>query len=387
MNFFTLAFQNLKRHRTRALLTVIAVAISVSVFFSIFSFNIGFERSLKKEIEGAGIHFMVVPTGCPHEVASLILHGGIVPKYLKESLVEEVKDNPKIDISIPIIVFQHPISEKKNIRLIYGIDLSQLKSIKPNWKYKGSFPRNENEIAVGYDIAKHDGVNLGDKIKFEGRDDSFRVTAILDKTGTQEDAFIYMSIQSAKRILKKQDEITAIAVKVKDARNINSTVDELSERIPGIQIVTMNQVLVSISNVGRSAQIVGISISIIALIVSIMGIVNAVLMSVLERIKEFGMMRAVGASRFDIFRIVVYEAVLVLTSGAFIGVFISSIGGNFIEEVLKSIFPYTPSSRIIEFDPVLAIACVMASLFIGILTGFYPAYLASKITPVEAIKS
>ena len=82
MNFFTLAAKNLTRRRGRTLLTVLGVAIAISVLFSLLALNSGYEKELNKEVNSLGVHILAVPKGCPYEAASLIIHGGVIPKYL-----------------------------------------------------------------------------------------------------------------------------------------------------------------------------------------------------------------------------------------------------------------------------------------------------------------
>ncbi|MDD1740814.1 MAG: hypothetical protein LUQ51_02395, partial [Methanothrix sp.] len=90
MNFLTLAAKNLTRRRGRTGLTVIGVAIAISVLFSLLALNSGYEKELNKEVNSMGVHILAVPKGCPYEAASLIMHGGVIPKYLSASDLDNV---------------------------------------------------------------------------------------------------------------------------------------------------------------------------------------------------------------------------------------------------------------------------------------------------------
>ena len=78
--FLKLSIKNLLRHRTRSALTMLGIAASVGVLFSVLSFNRGFNEGLAEELDRTGLHFMIVPSGCAHEVAALVLHGAVIPK-------------------------------------------------------------------------------------------------------------------------------------------------------------------------------------------------------------------------------------------------------------------------------------------------------------------
>lgn len=386
MTFFALAFKNILRYRIRSLLTIAGIAASIAVLFSIISFNRGFERGLENELKKTGIHFMVVPAGCPHEVAALILHGAVTPQFLDLNIVENIKNNKNISIASPILVSQLPNPEKHRLDLIYGMEMSHIKALKPAWEIKGSIPLADNEVIVGYEVARHDNINIGDILNYPSAGKSFTVAGIIKRTGGQDDAFIYMPIKAVQKIVNKPGGATAIGVKVSDATLISKTVDELSRNIQGIQIVTMGQVMNTISTLASSAKILSLSVAIVAIFISAMSVMNSILMAIFERTQEIGMMRAIGASRFDTFRIIIKETIILTTVGGAAGLIIANIGSVAIEGFVKNFIPYVPSGRLITFEPSLAAACIMFSVILGVLAGIYPAWRASKITPIEAIK-
>jgi putative ABC transport system permease protein len=386
MVFLKLALKNLRRHRTRSMLALFGIATSVAVLFSILSFNKGFEKGLAKELERTGIHFMVVPSGCPHEVASLVLHGSIIPKFLDLSVMDKIKGLDGIEFASPILVAQLPNPQRGRVDLVYGIEMSRLTRLKPHWQIDGAIPEDDREIILGSEIAGHQGLKQGDAVAYPNVNASFRVAGILKKTGSQDDAFIYMPVKTAQEIFKKPSGATAIGVRVKDPAALTKITDELAEKVPGIQIVTMNQVMSSISSLAASAKVLSLSIAIIAVIVSAVGVMNAMLMAVFERTQEIGMMRAIGASRSDIFRIILKEGMLLSVSGGIAGILVSVAGNDLIEVFVRKVMPYVPGGNMVRFDTGIAGASLIFACLVGVLSGLYPAWKASKINPIEAIK-
>lgn len=384
MIFLKLASKNLLRHKTRSFLTLLGIASSVAVLFSIISFNNGFDKGLKREFDRTGIHFMIVPSGCPHEVASLVLHGAVIPKFLDLAVFEKIKEVSEIDLISPVLITQMPNQLRGRVDLIYGVEMAHLNMLKPQWEIDGSIAKSEDEILLGYEVASHYSIKLGDTLIYENKE--FKISGIVKKTGSQDDAFVFMPLKSLQKLIKKPDSATAIGVKVKDIEKLNLIIEDLSKKIPGIQIVTMTQVVNSLSNLANSAKILSLSIAIIAIMISAIGVMNSILMAIFERKEEIGMMRAIGASRFDIFRIIVKETLLLTTIGGFIGIILSLIGSNLIESFVKSFMPYVPSGKMIEFNILLAFFCLLFSFLIGIISGLFPAWKASKINPIEAIK-
>jgi putative ABC transport system permease protein len=114
---------------------------------------------------------------------------------------------------------------------------------------------------------------------------------------------------------------------------------------------------------------------------------NTLLMSVNERTREFGMMKAIGASGLDIGRLVLIETLFITVIGGVIGLLFSVLGSGLIEGFVKGIIPYSPAGRLMTPDPGLIGLCLLFSIIIGFVCGIYPAIRSSRLTPMEAIRS
>jgi putative ABC transport system permease protein len=145
-------------------------------------------------------------------------------------------------------------------------------------------------------------------------------------------------------------------------------------------------VMNSISNLAASARALSLAIVLIAVLISAVGVMNSILMSVFERSQEIGMMRAVGASRRDVFRIILEETTILSLTGGVFGIAIATLGSKLIEAFVRSVMPFVPTGSLISFDPFLALGSMLFIMVIGLFAGIYPACKASKINPVEAIK-
>lgn len=384
--YLRLAVKNLLRHRTRSALTMLGIAASVGVLFSVLSFNRGFSEGLAVELERTGLHFMVVPSGCAHEVAALVLHGAVIPKFLDTAVMQHVNALDGIDLATPILVAQLPDPQRGKIDLIYGVDMAALSAIKPGWQITGRIPERDHEILLGYEVAQHEKLQPGDRFAspLEGVD--LIVAGIVGLTGSQDDAFVYLPIATAQKLLDNPAAATAIGVKVTDPTRMLEITDALTAAVPGIQIVTMGEVMNSISNLAASARALSLAIVLIAILISAVGVMNSILMAVFERSQEIGMMRAVGASRWNIFRIILEETTILSLGGGLVGIFISILGSRLIEAFVRAVMPFVPSGNLISFDAGIAMGSVIFIMIIGLCAGIYPAWKASNINPVEAIK-
>ncbi len=386
MPFLRLAFKSIFRYKTRTIFALLGIAVSVALVFSIISLNKGFDRGLSRELDATGLHFMIVSSGCPHEVASMVLHGAVVPKFISMEIIDKLREFDGIELISPVIVTQLPNKDKGRIDLIYGMDMQHIFKLKPFWIIKGGTPSNDGEVIVGFEIAAHDNLKVGDVIKYPDFKKTFRVVGILEKTGGQDDAYIYMPLNALQGILDRPKEITAVGVKLIQPERLNAIQEDISAKIPGIQIVTIGQVLNSLANLAASARALSLSIALIAVIVSSFGVMNLILMAVFERTQEIGMMRAIGASKFDIYKIIMGETIIVTTAGGAAGILLTVATAGIIETLVRMFLPYVPSGKMLLFEPLPAFYCLIFALVIGILAGGYPAWKASKISPIEAIR-
>ena len=386
MNIFSLAAKNLMRRHVRTTLTVAGVAIAIAVLFSLLSFNAGYERQLGGELNSLGIHMLAVPKGCPYEAASLIIHGGVIPKYLSYADLEQVHKIDGIEIASPMLLHQFFKDDKPHI--VYGINIEEQKSLKPWWTVEGRYFKDDETgvMVVGRSLAEKENLKVGQVLEFGPAKVPTTIVGILERTGNQDDEFHFLPLAEAQRIFGKEGQLTTIAIKVDDITRI-AAISKKLEEIPDIQVVTMTQVMGTIMNLVGSAQALLFSVIIIALFISAVGIINTLIMSVNERTREFGMMKAVGASGWDVSRLIVIETLIITLAGCAAGLVVSLAGSKLVEGFVRGVIPYSPGGELISIDPILILVCIGFALTIGLLCSIYPAVRCARLTPMEAMRS
>lgn len=370
----------------RTLLTIVGVAIAIAVLYSLLSFNAGYERQLSGEMNSLGVSLLAVPKGCPYEAASLVMHGGVIPKYLNESNLQTIRKTTGVEIATPMLLQQ--FTNNGTSHVVYGIESAEMQKIKPWWKVQGRFFSDDekNVMVIGAGLAELDGAKVGDSIPIGPIKEPFTIVGILERTGGQDDQSHFLPIDEAQRIFKKEGKINTIAVLVKDPKEVASVSDEI-EKIPDTQVVTMSQISGTIMNLVGSARTLLFSLIAVAIVISAFGIMNTLLMSVHERTREFGMMKAIGASGVDIGIMVMIETIIVTTAGGILGIYGSFVGAGMIEKFVRSNIPYAPVGSLITVDPILIGECLLFSVVLGLICGLYPAFRSSRLSPMEAIRS
>jgi putative ABC transport system permease protein len=365
---------------------VAGVGIAIAVLFSLLSFNAGYERQLSGELGSLGIHMLAVPKGCPYEAASLIIHGGVIPKYLSYSDLEQVAKIDGIEVASPMLLHQFFKDDKPHI--VYGINIEEQKALKPWWKVEGRYFTDDEPgvMIVGRSLAEKENLKVGQVLEFGPDKVPTTIVGILERTGNQDDEFHFLPLSAAQRIFGKQGQLTTVAIKARDVSRIPEISKKLEE-IPDIQVVTMTQVMGTIMNLVGSAQALLFSVIIIALFISAVGIMNTLIMSVNERTREFGMMKAVGASGGDVSRLIIVETLIITMIGCGAGLIVALLGSKLVESFVRGVIPYSPAGELISIDPSLVFICIGFALAIGLLCSIYPAVKCARLTPMEAMRS
>ena len=392
MKLFFIAVKTLRRKKIRSVLTIGGVAIAVAVLVGLLGFDAGYQEALRRDIDKMGYQVLVTAKGCPYEAATLMLKGGGGLRYMEQDVYDKIVADERIERITPQLVAtvfdEDKAAGKGGISMYMGIMPSYLQ-LKPWVKFKdgGWFSTEDaDEVIMGYEAAELEQRVVGDEIFIPRMERIFRVAGIFERTGTQDDGIIFMSLSTAQSAFDLQNKITGIGIKLKDLSQISAFEEDLYNE-PGIQVVSMAQVRGTIMNLMSSAKVLANSIATVAVVIAIIGVMNTILMSVFERTKQIGVMKAVGASKLNIFQIVWVETTLVCVIGGAIGSVAAVLGGSVIERVIKSILPYAPGGDLVVISFPLIGMALAGTVVVGLLAGIYPALRAALMRPVEAIRS
>jgi ABC-type antimicrobial peptide transport system permease subunit len=128
-------------------------------------------------------------------------------------------------------------------------------------------------------------------------------------------------------------------------------------------------------------------LAVIALLAAAAGVSNSVLMAVAERQREIGIMRAIGASAVDIFRLVCLETLQVCAVGAAAGIGLAFCASRLIEGWVRAQLPFAPTSALIRWEWWITAVCLFCALLIGSVAALLPACHAARILPVQAMRA
>lgn len=387
---FQVAYKNLLRKKVRTLLTLVGIMLSTWVLVSLFGFNRGYEKALNRDIENMGYQLMVMAKGCPYEAATMMLQGGTGLRYMEPSMVNDILKEAEVDKITPILMqafFDPNKGESGGIAGYFGVDPDTYPAMKPFFRFRsGGWFRDNSapEVVMGYEAAELEQREVGDMTLVPEKNVQLKVVGILERTGTQDDGTIFVPLKTLQRIAEI-DKITTIGIKVKKDADITKLENKLYQ-LKDVQVVSFSQVKQTIMKLISTARVMVLSIAIVAILIAMAGVVNTVLMSVLERMQEIGILKTMGAMPGDIFRLVWTETLILCGIGGIAGIGFALLFARGTDLLVRRILPYAPSGGLVVIDGGLALLTLGSIIAAGLLSGLYPAWKAGRVRPLESIR-
>jgi putative ABC transport system permease protein len=318
----------------------------------------------------------------------MALHGASWPCYLKEHYLDEVRTVPEVQTAAP--VFMTAMYHSDSSQVVYvGVE-SNILALRPAWRISGGFPQKEGDLLLGSEAGRHYGWHVGDAVRLPGLAEQMgRVCGILAPTQSAEDTFIHLGLADAQKRFKHADELTHILVRLRDPNDLDKAVAQLRGCDAGLvmNVVPLAHIFHTIQSLVNSTRVLLGCIAAVAFLVAGAGVSNTILIAVAERRRELGIMRAMGASRANIFRLVWLETVQTCLGGALGGIGLAFVGSRAVETLVRSTLPFAPTGSLIQWEWWVVAACVGVSLGLGSLAGFLPALRASTVPPMITIRS
>ena len=260
--------------------------------------------------------------------------------------------------------------------------------MKPFLKFKSGGWFHEDDapqVVMGFEAAELEQREVGDMILVPEKNVELKVVGILERTGSQDDGTIFVPLKTLQKIAGT-DKITTIGIKIKKGADM-AALEEKLYKLPNMQVVSFTQVKQTIMKLISTARVMVLSIAFIAIIIAMVGVANTILMSVIERKQEIGILKMMGALPGDIFRLVWTETLILCAGGSAIGIVLALLFARVTDLVVRQILPYVPNGGLVSIDVVLALETFGVIVAVGLLSGLFPAWKAGRVRPLQTVKS
>jgi putative ABC transport system permease protein len=401
--YFSIAIRNLRRRGIRSWLTLLGVVIGIIAIVSLISLGDGLKLAVNSQFGVSSTEIITIQAG---GMSGYGPPGSGVVNPLTESDAEAIEKLDKVQYTIPRRI--ETLSTEYNNKLVIGFGTDVPEGEKEKSMYETTDIEAEtgrllqdgdtNKIVIGHDMADKDKngfektIAVGDSITIQEKD--YRVVGILKKQGSFIwDKIILMKTPEMKSLLNLGEEVDLIAAKVVSKDLMTQAKEDIEKLLRNrrdvkigqedFEVSTPEAALSTVNSILTGVQIFIALIAAISIFVGAIGIVNTMTTSVMERTKEIGIMKAIGAKNSDIFFQFFIEAGMLGMVGGIIGVLVG-LGIGFIG--IQGINAFIGSQNPFEINWILAIATLLGSFLIGSIAGIAPAMKAASMNPVEALR-
>ena len=389
-DYFFMVVNSIRHRKLRSWLTVVGIIIGVAAIISLITMSRSLQSTIEQQFETFGANRIFV-SGKGFQGPGTMSNGLTMKdvetiekisgfKYITPGLFRsaEVIYNKEKGFTL---VGGLPAEQYSEFLADTGVEMQAGRAIKDNEKYVAIIGSRVAEKMFSKELS------VGNRIKINKVD--FKIVGIVKEIGNaQDDNQISIPLDTAREIFNEPESVDTIIVQVKSSSDILAIQEKIEkglERKRGdtnFEVVTASQILEQINQVLGVMQIVLVGIAAISLLVGAIGIMNSMYTSVLERTKEIGIMKAIGARNPDILWIFLIEAGMIGLVGGILGTALGAGMALAVGPIAKQAgFP-----MIISLEVSVLLFGLLFAFIVGMISGILPAYQASKLKPVDALR-
>src|ERR671921_2379147 len=385
--FTGLSFRNLRARVQRTLLTAVGIVLGVGIVFGVLT--------LSNTMSGTFEELFTRAYGSADlTVTAAGGSGGFEQKAVEEVRGYEGVESaaPRYSLSSSLILDtrqKNSMPEVRSMRL-FGVEPQSAKLATGFELTAGHFPRSGKELTLDGGSAKSAGLGIGERVTVgtpEGPKE-LRLVGLLRIPGGSFGglAFGMVPLPFAQKAFDKQGQISSIAVEAEDGVAVSALGERLDRRLgEGLQAERSESRTQAISGQLQGFKIALLFFAGTSLFVGAFLVFNALSMTVLERTRELGMLRALGSTRAMIVRSVVLEAVLLGILGSLLGVLFGYGMAKGLVYLFGKAFLFEITSLILS--PFALVSAVAVGIVVTVVAALYPAMKAGRVSPVEAMRS
>ena len=384
MKLRDIAIFNLKRRKSRAAFVLLGLIIGVASVVAMVGLGQALTAEVTHKMEKYGANILITPKS---EQLSLSYEGLQLGNFSFETkelhqadlaALKTIKNAANIAAVGPVIL--GPIAVNNQNVLLAGMEFKSTKTLKPWWQLTGELP-GPDQVILGSKASQILGLGIGDSL--EVKDRRLTVSGILAPSGSQDDGLVFAHLPLAQDLLNKPGLVSMVEVAALcSACPVDDMVGQISGVLPGASVMAIQSVVKSRLEALKMFQRFAYGAAVLVILVGGLVVLVTMMASVRERTSEIGIFRAIGFRKSHVVRIVLIEAVVLSLIGGVVGFALGMAAGELALPHLAE-----ASAHHMPFDPLLGVGALLLSLTVGLAASIYPALLAVRLDPVEALRS
>ena len=378
-----LALSSLRLRPLRTFLTALGIAVAVGSMVIFLSLGEGLRQAFVKQIGSIGPDLQV--SFGPFDATSSLTSIPELPLSYVDTLRARGAEYGIVNV-VPLLFYVRagfsPSSSFVFEGLPPGEDVSGIYYGFKVLEGRGLSAADETTgvAVIGKQVAVRSHLDLGETLRLNPRH-SFEIVGIAESEGGLVDNAILVPLESLQEAIGISDKVTFLALDLNEPTRAATVAERLAQDFPDLGFQTRGDVLGVLEQGVQITDVVRLGISAIALIVGAIAVANTMLMSVFERTREFGVVRALGAKPGFLFRLVLTEAVLLSLVGAAGGVVLGRLGIVVVNRIAQGLIGISVAA----LTPRLVLFSVAVAFTMGLLSGLLPAFRAARIPVAVAM--
>jgi len=394
---WTIAIRFLREGKAQTLLILIGIAVGVAVIVFLSALIAGLQANIVERTLGTQAHIkveraeevnIIVPP--PAGSAQLVLEDKRAQRLRSINNWQQVRDSldafPRVVAVSPLVT--GPAFARRGDALasvaLMGVDAQRYQQIVPIQEdiIAGQFRVDADDAVIGKQLAHDLGLRVGQKLRLDGgqgRESIVNVTGIFELGVRELDArYVFLNMKRAQSLLDLPGAATTIDLKVDDIFAADQIASRIA-RLTGLKTESWIETNAQLVNALSSQRIASRMINVFVALSVALGIASVLSVSVVQRTREIGILRAMGMRRRQVLRVF-------LLQGALLGLIGSMIGGLAGLGLVSAFNTFGPRLFFIPLPPSLLVAAAALATLTGLLSAAVPARRASGLDPVEAIR-
>ncbi len=390
MSYLKLILKNPFRNKTRGLLAIVGIAIGIMVIVALGMVTGGLKASTTSTLKAGAAEVTVMQTGA----------GNYGSGRINESRVTDLLDISGVKETAGMLRATNTSSATDGSGTsaetgttstssgpgsfagfsVTGMDPDKL-SLAGIENIDGALYSNEstNEVIIGKTASTNLDKNVGDTINLFGR--NFTITGVYETGSFITDGGAFMSLSTLQNLTNNDNQVSSIAVKIDENANATEVGKAIEAAYPNeLSTTTAASMASRMNSALNTIDTANWAISLLAIIIGGVGVVNTMVMSVFERTREIGVLKAVGWKEKRILGMILGESVVLTLIAAVVGTLVAVIG------VVSLLSVYFGGTIEPSFAPDIFLRAFIVAFVVGIIGGLYPAYRAIQLSPTEALR-